>query len=113
LALNATPAGVGLFKSKREIGRQTALLVIKTIIVPGDSGIFKVQAGEFKGFQYGDPSKHPKRVTVFLSSANGSVEVGFSQKDMSQLTISQSEINRVIQTMHHADPSTTSASLRN
>ncbi|SRR6266567_187241 len=113
LALNATPVGVGLFKSKREIGRQTALLVIKTIIVPGDSGIFKVQAGEFKGFQYGDPSKHPKRVTVFLSSANGSVEVGFSQKDMSPLTISQSEINRVIQTMHRADSSTTSASLRN
>ena len=51
LALNATPARVRLFESKQEIGRQTALLMIKAIIVPGDSGIFKVQAGEFKGFQ--------------------------------------------------------------
>ena len=53
LALNATPARVRLFESKQEIGRQTALVMIKAIIVPGDSGIFKVQAGEFKGFQYG------------------------------------------------------------
>lgn len=118
LALNATPARVRPFESKQEIGRQTALLMIKAIIVPGDSGIFKVQTGEFKGFQYGDPNKHPKKVTVFLLSASGSVEISFSQKDMSPLTISQSEINRAIQTMHRADPPTTtpstaSASLRN
>jgi hypothetical protein len=37
----------------------------------GAPGIFEVQANEFRGFQYGDPIKHPKKITVTLYSADG------------------------------------------
>lgn len=61
-----------------------------------------MQANEFKGFQYGDPSKHPKRVTVTLYSAQEGIELSFSQKDMRPLAISQADINRAIQTLRYS-----------
>jgi hypothetical protein len=101
LALNTTPSQVRLFGSKEDAARKFILVTIKAIIVPGDSGIFTVQANEFRGFQYGDPSKHPKWVTVSLYSDNGGIELSFSQKDLKPLAISQADINRVIQTLRY------------
>ena len=101
LALNATPAGVRLLDSKKDVVRKSTLVLIKVIVVPGDSGIFEVRANEFKGFQYGDPAKHPKRVTVTLYSADGGIEFSFSRKDMKPLAISQADINRAIQTLRY------------
>ncbi len=102
LALNTTPGSIRLVDSKEDVARKTTLLLFKTLIAPGDSGIFAVQANEFKGFQYGDPSKHPKRVTVTLYSAQGGIELSFSQKDMKPLAISQADINRAIQTLRYS-----------
>jgi len=76
--------------------------MFKAFIVPGDSGIFMVQANGFKGFQYGDPSKHPKRVTVTLYSAEGGIELSFAQKDLKPLAITQADINRAIQTLRYS-----------
>jgi hypothetical protein len=103
LALNTTPNQVSLFDSKADVARKSTLVLYKAIMVPGDSGIFELQTPEFKGFQYGDPRKHPKKVTVYLASANGIIEFTFSQKDMKPLTTSQADINRVIQTTHEAN----------
>lgn len=101
LALNTTPASVRLSDSKQDVARKSTLVLIKTIIAEGDSGIFAVQAHDFRGFQYGDPGKHPKRITVTLCSADSEVEFSFSQKGMTPLAISQAEINRVIQTVRY------------
>jgi hypothetical protein len=101
LALNTTPNQVSLFDSKADVVRKSTLLIYKAIIVPGDSGIFKVKTPEFSGFQYGDPTKRPQKVTLYLYSPNGIIEFSFSQKDMKPLTISQADINRVIQTTHN------------
>lgn len=103
LALNTTPASVRFSDSKQDVASKSTLVLIKTIVATGDSGIFEVQANDFKGFQYGDPGKHPKRITVTLCSADGEVEFSFSQKGMAPLAISQAEINRVIQTVRHRD----------
>jgi hypothetical protein len=102
LILNATPGSIRLVDSKQDVVRTSTLLTFKVLIVPGDSGIFRVQANDFKGFQYGDPSKHPKRITVTLCSADGVIEFSFARKDMQPLAISQAEINRVIQTVRYS-----------
>jgi hypothetical protein len=108
LALNATPAKVRLFASKEDVVRQSTLVLVKAIIVPGDSGIFEVQANEFRGFQYGDPIKHPKKITVTLYSADGGIELTFAQRGGKPLTaVSQADINRIIQTMHYTSPTAT------
>lgn len=99
LALNTTPGSIRLADSKKDVVSKSTLLMFKTLIVPGNSGIFEVQANEFMGFQYGDPSKHPKRVTVSLYSGDGGIELSFSQKNLGPLAISQADINRAIQTL--------------
>lgn len=101
LALNTTPSQVRLFGSKEDAARKSVLIMMKAIIVPGDSGLFTVRTNEFRGFQYGDPSKHPKRVTVSLYSDKGGIELSFSRKDLKPLAISQADINRVIQTLRY------------
>jgi len=98
---DATPGSIRLVDSKQDVARTTTLLIFKAFIVPGDSGIFMVQANDFKGFQYGDPSKHPKRITVSLYSVDGGIEFSFARKDMQPLAISQAEINRVVQTLRY------------
>jgi hypothetical protein len=104
LVLNATPGQVSLLDSKKAVVRKSTLVLYKALVVPGESGIFEVQANEFRGFQYGDPDKHPKKVTVVLYSAQGGAELNFRQKDSKPLTISQRDINRAIQTLRYTSP---------
>jgi hypothetical protein len=99
LALNATPGSIRILDSKKDVAQRSTLVLIKALVVPGDSGIFEVQSNEFRGFQYGDPSKHPKRVAVALYSPDGGIEFSFSTRDMKPLAISQADINRIIQTL--------------
>jgi hypothetical protein len=80
-ALNTTPASLHLTDSTPESVRKAMLLLLKTIIVPGDSGIFKVSTPQSHGFQYGDPGKHPRRVVLALYSQHGLVELTFSRRD--------------------------------
>lgn len=103
LALNATPAKVSFLGSRQDVTRQSTLILVKTLIVPGDSGIFEVQANEFRGFQYGDPIKQPKKITVTLYSAENGIELTLSRKDGKPLAgISQADVNRIIQSVHHS-----------
>jgi len=102
LLLNATPESIKLLDSSGDVGRRAALLVLKSLILLGDPGIFDVEANEFKGFQYGDPSKRPRRVGVVLYSASGGVEISIARKDSTPLTISQADINRIIRTVRYS-----------
>ncbi len=107
LALRVTPTSVGMFDSKANVARTLPLLLVKSLIVTGDSGIFNVRSNEFKGFQYGDPKKHPKKIDVALYSSDGVVEFTFRRNDMKALTITQAEINRMISTVRRVDPAVT------
>lgn len=101
-ALNITPTSLRLTDSTRESARKATLLTLKTIIVPGDSGIFKVSTPQFRGFQYGDPARHPRRVVLALYSSRGLVELTFSRRDGTAMQdLSQADVNRTIQTMRY------------
>jgi hypothetical protein len=102
LALNTTPASIRLVDSTSNMARKSMLLLVKTIIVPGDSGIFKVHNAKFHGFQYGDPRKRPRKITVALYSTNGLVELTLSRKDGKPIdNVTQADINRAISTMRY------------
>ena len=103
LMLRATPDMVKPFGSRRDVVAGMMLVIVKAMAVPEDSGIFEVDTGEFRGFQYGDLRTHPKRVVVDLCSADRKVELVFIRPDKKPLDISQADVNRVIQTLHRSD----------
>jgi len=77
------------------------LLVIKAITVPEQSGIYSIQTGNFRGFQYGDPHSRPRNVVAELFADDGGVTFIFAgQGKEHPLGISQPEINRVVQSLH-------------
>jgi hypothetical protein len=93
--------------SDRLHAREMILLTVKSIIPsgPAETGIFRVQNRDYKGFQQGDTAKHPRGVVVTLYSENGGVEFIFSDHDYRNSTgITQPEINRIIQSLHKAAP---------
>ncbi|MGB9462671.1 MAG: hypothetical protein WCA94_17450, partial [Candidatus Acidiferrum sp.] len=55
LVLGTTPQEIGLLSARRRAAGGAMLLVIKGIMIPsgGETGIFRVRAGGFQGFQYG------------------------------------------------------------
>lgn len=87
--------------------RETVLLTIKSIM-PGasaETGIFRLQNQGYKGFQQGNPVKHPKGVVVSLYSDVGGVEFIFSSQDYrNPAGVTQPEINRIVQTLHKVEP---------
>jgi hypothetical protein len=78
------------------------LLLIKAIAPPNDdSGVFDIQTSGFRGFQFNDPQSRPKMVVDDLYSTDGGVElIFFLKNDASEPSISQAEINRVVQSVH-------------
>jgi hypothetical protein len=99
--LQLTPSKVTPFVSQRQAIATQTLLIIKAISMPkASSGIFSIQTPGFQGFQFEDPATRPLRVTDELYSDDAGLEVTFFQKiDGSTPTISQAEINRVIQSI--------------
>lgn len=99
--LSATPGTISPFESRRDAARGFALLLIKAIAMPStDSGIFLIQTGDFKGFQFGAAQGRPPRITDELYADDGGIDIMFSQKPGGTApSISQPEINRVIQSI--------------
>lgn len=105
LILEATPAKVSLFTPRREAVGGTMLLVMKGITIPreGESGIFRIQTGNFRGFQFGDPKQHPKSVEVEIFADDGGFGFVFVQQEKGPApAITQAEINRVIESLRKA-----------
>lgn len=103
LILEATPQRVGLFSDRRQAVGTMMLLVLKGIMIPpgGETGIFKVQTHNFRGFQYGDPRRRPKAIDVEIFADEGGLEFLFAQREGGPVpAITQAEINRVIQSAH-------------
>jgi hypothetical protein len=100
--LQLTPSEITPFISERQAISGQMLLLIKAISMPkASSGIFSIQTTGFKGFQFENPQTRPSRITEELFSSDGGIDVMFMQK-AGGTTISQPEINRVIQSIHKA-----------
>ncbi len=97
LALSTTPAELGWFKSRTRNARAFTLLLMKTVDLTGRSEIFSVESKEFKGFQFGTSSTNGGPVDD-LYSDGGKVKLMFGRKPGH---ITQPEINRMVQTLHH------------
>jgi hypothetical protein len=102
LILETTPEKIAVFTDSRTAVSRGVLLMVKAMCVGGEanSGIFSVQGKEFKGFQYGFPHNSPKPLTVELFPADGHLDLILGQAKDSPSGISQSDVNRIVQTIH-------------
>jgi hypothetical protein len=100
--LDITPAKFSLLTPKRLAIQQGMFFSMKTIMLPrgAESGVFSVSTNEFKGFQYGRPQSPPKLLSVELFKSDGQVDILFGQKLNGSTTISQADVNRVVQSLH-------------
>jgi hypothetical protein len=108
IMLQMTPSKITPFVSRRQAVTGQMLLLIKGISIPrAESGIFSIQTQEFQGFQFESPQNRPFKISDYLYSDEGGVDVTFFQKvGGSAPSISQAEINRVIQSIHKVPPQT-------
>jgi len=97
--LDTTPGDISIFMSRKEAVRAMILLVFKPIMARDeDSGIYTIQTKDFRGFQYGNPQSQPSEIDDELFSDNELLEFTFRCRGKGGAAcISQSEINRVIQ----------------
>jgi hypothetical protein len=101
IMLQATPSDITPFVSPRRAAAAVWLLMIKGMSMPpAKSGIFSIQAGDFRGFQFENPRSRPNRISDYLYSEHGGIDLIFFQKvDGSAPVISQPEINRIIESI--------------
>lgn len=107
--LEATPAMITPWMSERECIRGGFILLLKTAAsVGGDTGLFKVEGNGWKGFQFDDPAKGPKRITLELyDEQDRHAEVMFSNSaNLTETAITQADINRVLLTLRAVDQPT-------
>jgi hypothetical protein len=111
--LESTPATMRPWMSKRDAVRTSFLLLIKGVSsVGGETGIFQVAAGGWRGFQFDDPSRRPKKVTLELYDAQDRhIEIIFSLATNPEASITQADVNRVLQTLRPTDQLTSPAAI--
>lgn len=100
--LDTTPAKFSLLTAKRLAIQQGMFFTMKATTLPqgAESGVFSLSTNEFKGFQYGRPQSPPKHLSVELFKSDGHVDILFGQKLNGPTTISQADVNRVVQSVH-------------
>jgi hypothetical protein len=99
--LDQTPDRLKPWMNERESYRVSLLLMIKGVSsVGGETGLFDVEGNGWKGFQYDDPAKKPKKVTLELyNSEDQHVEILFDPGKGEGAGITQADVNRVLQTL--------------
>ena len=102
--LEATPDKITPFMPRQDAVSRTLLLIVKGTTLPKGtkSGVFAVSTGEFSGFQFGRPQNQSGEVSVRLFSDSSSLNFIFYQNPGSATLISQSDINRILRTLHKA-----------
>lgn len=100
--LETTPEKITPFMPRQDAVSRTLLLIVKGTILPKGtrSGVFALTAGEFSGFQFGRPKNQSGEVSVRLFSDTSSLNFIFYQNPGSATLISQSDINRILRTLH-------------
>lgn len=98
--------------NRQEAVRSSMILLIKAISsVGGETGLYKVAANDWKGFQFDDPSKRPGRVTLELYDGDDRhVEVSVAVRKDSKNPPTQADINRILVSLHRSDAADTLAS---
>lgn len=107
--LNATPADLSPWMESGQSISFGLVLMIKAISsVGGDTGLFSVSSNDWKGFQFDDPARAPRRITLELYDKNDKhVEVLIAhQPDMKNLP-TQADVNRIVQTLRWTDAANT------
>ncbi|MGD0289288.1 MAG: hypothetical protein ABSC63_06495 [Candidatus Binataceae bacterium] len=96
--LDASPDKLTPFTSRREaIGEFWSLNFKQAFMINGESGVFLIGTPDFRGFQYGNPKTGNREIRDELYSEQGSI--GFMFRSRNSVSISQAEINRVIQSV--------------
>ncbi|HEV2195274.1 MAG TPA: hypothetical protein VGR55_06810 [Candidatus Acidoferrum sp.] len=97
-----TPEKVGLLTPRKEAVGGAMLLLIKGIMMPSgaESGIYQIRAGDFRGFQFGDPRSRPKSIDLEIYNQDGGLGFIFTQRqNTSDPAITQAQINRIVQAL--------------
>lgn len=99
--LALTPAALRPWTSRQDATRISILLTIKGISTSGgETGIFRVASSDWKGFQFGDPSKKPRRIVLELYDSNDRyLGIIFSTRNNPAATITQADVNRVVRSL--------------
>jgi hypothetical protein len=89
--------------SSRIFVREATLLILKSWAPAkcAETGIFKVRNQGMKGFQQGNAAARENGVMVDLFTDEGGLELVFAEKNYNVYSgVRQSEINRIIQSLH-------------
>lgn len=100
--LEATPDKVGLLTPRSEAVGSAMLVLIKGIMMPlgGESGIYRIRTGDFRGFQFGDPRRRSRSIDLEIYNEDGGFGFIFTQRPNGAAPpITQAEINRVVQSL--------------
>jgi len=100
--LQTTPESVSPFMSRPQAVKESQLLLFKVISMPPtDSGIFDIRAPGFRGFQFAFlEGPHPKIIDDLFSDDGGLEVMFFPTAGGPVPSITQPEINRVLQSIH-------------
>ncbi len=100
--LNTTTANVKPWKSSAQVARAGMMLMFKaTSSVGGESGLYKVTANGWRGFQFDDPLKKANQVALELYDPEGGhVEIVLTVRKGASNPPTQSEINRILLSLH-------------
>jgi hypothetical protein len=105
--LETTPAQMSVFAPRPKVVGLGMLLMLKMVpATGGETGIFAFDTPTLRGFQMGDPDKKPKSLSVrALDMGDHQLEITFGIQSGYAGQITQSEVNRVLQTVRPAGKS--------
>ena len=100
--LEASPRMLKPWISRNEAIRVGTLLSIKASIDSGhgETGIFRIGANAWKGFQFDDPTERPEKVQIDLyDTHNHHVEMIFKSRKNANVKVTQADVNLAIETL--------------
>lgn len=99
-----TPSQVTLFTPANRAAGLSMVILIKGIMLPAtDSAIYRIRSKDFKGFQFGEPVRRPRKMCLELYNEDVHVEINIEQNASTSTSgVTQAELNRIIQTTHKA-----------
>ena len=99
-----SPSQINLFTPTNRAAGLSSVIFIKAVMPPTtDWAIYNIRSQNFKGFQLGDPVRHPNKMCLELYGNDVHFEINIEQNTrLSGRALTQAEINRIIQTAHKA-----------
>lgn len=96
--LNSTPNQLSMFNSREQTILLNVFMPMKlSMTVTGHESIFSFEFDEFRGFQFGDPTKDGHLMLVCFSSPDTAVQIDINRVE--DFTMSQSDINCILDTL--------------